>query len=33
MGFLKIKDTILQDNKIATRQAYGEVLVEVGSEN
>lgn len=33
MGFLKIKDTILQDNKIATRQAYGEVLVEVGAEN
>lgn len=33
MGFLKIKDTVLQDNKIATRQAYGEVLVEVGAEN
>ena len=33
MGFLKIKDTILQDNKIATRQAYGEALVEVGAKN
>ncbi len=33
MALFKIKDDISESNKIATRQAYGEVLVEVGSEN
>lgn len=33
MKLFKIKDDISESNKIATRQAYGEVLVEVGSEN
>ncbi len=33
MALFKIKDDISEKEKIATRQAYGEVLVEVGSEN
>lgn len=33
MGLLKIREDISNSDKIATRQAYGEVLVEVGAEN